>query len=393
MLLRLLERFVQRGHRVDLLLSRVRGDFHRQIPAGLEPIRLKRCSSLSMRVSLTRAAGEDWSLMVPPALLNASSSWALRYLPSLSEYLSENRPDVLLSANSWPNLVALLARRLSGVGTRVVVSERIQLSQRVQHLRRHARGRRLPALIERFYPEADAITAVSEGVADDRARTARLSRPTVLALPNPVVSATLLEMAGAEIPHPWLAAGQPPVILGVGRLHAQKDFPTLIRAFSQVREKRPARLIILGEGGERARLEGIVAKLGLAAHVDLLGHVDNPFSFMSRAAVFALSSRYEGLPGALIQALACGCPSVSTDCPSGPREIMQDGKLGPLVPVGDAAQLAQGIEQCLDAPFPRETLQMGVSRYDVDRAADAYLKVLLPDIGQGKPIPAEFLRS
>lgn len=393
MLLRLLERFVQRGHRVDLLLSRVRGDFHRQIPAGLEPIRLKRCSSLSMRLSLTRAAGEDWSLMVTPALLNASPSWALRYLPSLSDYLSENRPDVLLSANSWPNLVALLARRLSGVGTRVVVSERVQLSQRVQHLRRHARWRRLPSLIERFYPEADAITAVSEGVADDLSQAARLARPTVLALPNPVVSPKLLEMAEAETPHHWLAEGQPPVILGVGRLHAQKDFPTLIRAFSQVSGKRPARLIILGEGGERSRLEGIVTKLGLAAHVDLLGHVDNPYVFMSRAAVFALSSRYEGLPGALIQALACGCPSVSTDCPSGPREIMQDGKLGPLVPVGDAEQLAQGIERCLDAPVPRETLQIGVSRYDVDRAADAYLKVLLPDIGQGKPIAVELLRS
>ena len=166
-------------------------------------------------------------------------------------------------------------------------------------------------------------------------------------------------------------------MLGVGRLHAQKDFSTLIAAFGEVRRERPARLILLGEGAERARLEAQAQDSGFAADIALPGHVENPFAFMRRSAVFALSSRYEGLPGVLIQALACGCPAVATDCPSGPREILKDGAIGPLVPVGDAAALAAGIRRCLDHPPPPETLARAVAAYGVGAATDAYLDVLL----------------
>ncbi len=377
MLLRLAEEFAARGHEVDLVISRVKGAHDRQLPANLEPIRLSRCPAFAARIAAARAAGEDWPLILRPVLGAVAASWALRYLPSLADYLTERRPHALLAANSWPNLVALWARRLSGVDTRIVVSERVQLSERVEHLRWHARWRHLPALIARFYPEADGIVAVSEGVGRDLAATAGLPPETVTALPNPVVSSRLHDMADAPAPHPWLAEGEAPVILGAGRLHPQKDFPTLVRAFARVRRERTARLMILGEGAERSRLEGLARELGVAGDVALPGHVDNPFAYMSRASVFALSSRYEGLPGVLIQALACGCPSASTDCPSGPREILEDGRLGPLVPVGDVDGLAQGILRCLETPVPREILKERAADYSVEAATEAYLRVLL----------------
>lgn len=378
MLLRLAEEFVGRGLRVDLLLSRVKGDHDRQVPDTLPPLRLRRCSVLRGRTAAMAAAGADWPCLLRPVLTPLSASWALRYLPALADYLRTHRPETLLAANSWCNLVALWARRLAGTDTRIVVSERIHLTDRVRHLRRHARWRHLPGLLGRFYPEAAGIVAVSEGVADDIAAATGLPRDTVQALPNPVVSARLHDLAAAAPPHPWLAEGEPPVVLGVGRLHPQKDFPTLLAAFARLRRDRPMRLIILGEGAERSRLEHLIAEHGLSRDVDLPGHVDNPFAFMSRGALFVLSSRYEGLPGALIQAMACGCPSVSTDCPSGPREILRDGALGPLVAVGDIEGMTAAMRHALDTPVSRDALRDRAAYYNVDRATDAYLEVLLP---------------
>ena len=387
MLLRLAEEFVKRGNEVDLVLSRVRGDFDRKVPKTLDPIRLRSCSALTARRLALRAAGRDWPVILRPVLSAISASWALRYLPGLSGYLREHRPDVLLSANTWPNLVAVWARRLAGVPCRTVLSERVHLSARVQHLRLHTRWRHLPRLIRRFYIEADAVVTVSEGVADDLISTTGLNSDLVKALPNPVVSSQIEDLAKAPVPHPWLEAGQPPVILGVGRLHPQKDFPSLLRAFARLRRQRPARLMILGEGAERANLEQLSRQLEIEADCAFPGHVDNPFAYMSRSSVFVLSSRYEGLPGVLIQAMACGCQVVSTDCPSGPQEILRGGELGMLVPVGDADALARGIADRLDNPVPAEAIRQRAAAYSVDAATDAYLRVLLPQALEG-PAPA-----
>ena len=148
--------------------------------------------------------------------------------------------------------------------------------------------------------------------------------------------------------HPWFAPGAPPVILGAGRLTEQKDFPTLIRAFALVRKKHPARLMILGEGEERSKLETLVQELGLEKEVSLPGFVDNPYKYMKRAAVFVLSSRWEGFPNVLVEAMALGTPVVSTDCPNGPAEILENGKWGELVPVGETQSLASAVLRTLD---------------------------------------------
>ncbi|HET8700836.1 MAG TPA: glycosyltransferase, partial [Nitrococcus sp.] len=283
------------------------------------------------------------------------------------------------------NLLALWARRLAGVATRVVISERTALSSETA-ARRKWRWRYLPALIHRVYPWADAIVAVSEGVAEDLARTAELPRERITTIYNPVVTAELRAQASAPLDHAWFAPGAPPVVLGAGRLLKQKDFPTLIRAFAKVRAQRPARLVILGEGAKRRRLEALVEGLGLGADAALPGYVDNPFAYMARAAVFVLSSAYEGLPGVLIQALACGTPVVATDCPHGPVEILDGGRYGRLVPVGDAAAMAAAIIAMLDQPPERQRLQARASEFCVERAMRSYRQVLAS--GTDTAVPA-----
>ena len=196
--------------------------------------------------------------------------------------------------------------------------------------------------MQRTYLHADAIVAVSNGVADDLANVVGLPRECVTTIYNPTVHPQLLALAQARLEHPWFAAGAPPVVLGVGRLGKSKDFPTLIKAFARLRTERPARLLILGGTDKvskwdesRDQLMALAAELGVVDDVSLPGFVANPFAYMTRAAVFVLSSQYEGFPNVLVEALACGCPVVSTDCPSGPSEILDKGKYGRLVPCRD----------------------------------------------------------
>jgi len=191
-----------------------------------------------------------------------------------------------------------------------------------------------------------------------------------------VVSDDLDALASEPIEHPWLVPGPPPVVLAAGRLTAQKDFPTLLRAFARLVPERDLRLMILGEGPDRAALEAEIEALGLGDRVALLGFQANPFSYMARARLFVLSSAWEGLPGVLIQAMACGTPVVSTDCPSGPREVLEGGRLGPLVPVGDAEALARAIMQTLDAPLPAEILKARAAQYGLAPVSRRYLAAL-----------------
>ena len=225
-------------------------------------------------------------------------------------------------------------------------------------------------------PGADTVVAVSTHVADDLTTVVGLNHPSVIALYNPVVDDALRASAQQPLEHSWFAPDAVPVILGVGRLTEQKDFSTLLRAFACVRAKREARLVILGEGRLREDLEDLASKLGIQADVDMPGFVANPLQYMARASVFVLSSEYEGLPGVLIQALACGCPVVSTNCPGGSAEILANGKYGALVDVGDADSMAQAVLAELDNPTASEILLRRAEDFSVERAADNYLAVL-----------------
>jgi glycosyltransferase involved in cell wall biosynthesis len=235
----------------------------------------------------------------------------------------------------------------------------------------------LRGLMRAFYRSASAIVAVSKSVAESVSAGLGIPPQRIRTIYNPVVTPELHAKATAPLDDPWFQPGTPPVVLGVGRLAPQKDFSTLLRAFAEVRATRPARLAILGEGAERPALEALARQLGVADHVRLLGFDHNPFRYMHRSAVFALSSMFEGLPGALIQAMACGCRVISTDCPGGSREILQGGELGPLVPMRDPHALAAGISRLLaDAERGPARLALPVDRFTEKGAVDAYLDVL-----------------
>ncbi len=308
-------------------------------------------------------------------LVDLRARRVLASLPGLVRYLRQNRPDALLSAMDHANLVALGASTLARVPTRVIVSVRCSMSEATRYAATN-RERWIPYFVRRLYPRADAIVAVGQGVADDLARTTGIAREAIEVIYNPVVSAQILDQASAALEHPWVRPGALPVILGVGRLARQKDFPTLIKAFARLRQETPARLLILGEGEERDRLEALVRRLGLDEQVALPGFVENPFAYMARARVFALSSKWEGLPGVLIQAMACGCTVVSTDCPSGPREILADGDVGALVPVGDVDALAAALGRAIREPGDADRLRARAAAFSVEASVARYLDLL-----------------
>jgi glycosyltransferase involved in cell wall biosynthesis len=227
-----------------------------------------------------------------------------------------------------------------------------------------------------FYPWADNIVVPSVGAARDLARIARLAPERIQVVPSPIAGETVSRLAAEKVDHPWFVEQDPPVILGVGELCARKDFTTLIRAFAKVRRHRPSRLLILGEGRQRELLTRLVHERQLDADVSLPGYVSNPYPYMREAALLVLSSTCEGSPVVLVEALALGLAVVSTDCPSGPREILGGGRFGPLVPVGDAEALAAAIIATLDKRPDSEVLKSAASPYSVAASASQYLSVL-----------------
>ncbi|MGH6903124.1 MAG: glycosyltransferase [Geminicoccaceae bacterium] len=368
----------RRGHRVDLLVCRRQGFLADKVPASVRVSELRPAPMWRARSWAVRADAGGVRQLLRPFLLTSKPPHSLAQLPALARHLMRDRPDVLLSAMPQENLVALQARALAGVRTRVIVTEHNTLSRRVAAARR-ANYRHLSPLIARQYPRAEAIVAVSRGVADDLAQAARLPRERIAVIYNPVVPHDVPARTAAPVPHPWLQDRQPPVVLGVGNLAPQKDFPTLIRAFARLRRSRSARLVILGGATDAAalhtrpaQLRRLAAELGVAEDVDLPGYVENPYPWMARAAVFVLSSTYEGFGNVLPEAMACGCPVVSTDCPSGPGEILDGGRFGRLVPVGDDGALADAIGRTLDDPPAPEMLRQRAGVFSVERAIDQY---------------------
>jgi glycosyltransferase involved in cell wall biosynthesis len=379
-MLRLAEGLIARGVAVDFVVGRAEGELLCEVPAACEIVELE-------KVPLWRGLAQG--LLTEPGIRKAAFRLELkplkklvRRLPPLVQYLRRVDPDAVLAAEPRYNAMATWARQLSGVNGRVVISERIQVSSHASFGGPWSEPV-LHDLLRGAYLRAHAIVAVSDGVADDLAMHADIPRGRITTVYNPVVGPDLLTKAREPLDHPWFAPGQPPVILAAGRLDPQKDFPTLIRAFTELRARRRARLMILGAANPTnpAHAEGLRAlpvALGIADDVAMPGFVANPFAFIARASVFALSSLYEGLPGVLIQALACGCPVVSTDCPSGPAEVLDRGSFGKLVPVGDIAALARAIEQVLDDPPATDRLRARAALFSVERAVDSYAKLLFP---------------
>lgn len=282
-------------------------------------------------------------------LINFEKSRVIKSLPIFIKYLKQENPRVLISALDYANVIALLARKISRSTTKIIVTEHSTLSAANQK-DFNLQTRILHFLMKLTYPGADQVLAVSQGVADDLADVLSLDRSKVGVAYNPVVTDELKELSAEKAQWPWERYEGSPFVLATGRLVAAKDFSNLLNAFEILKKKIPAKLVILGEGEERGLLEDIITQKALTKDVVLQGFVKNPYAWMASADLFVMSSRWEGLPTALIEAMACGVPVISTDCPSGPKEILEDGKWGKLVPVGNSAALAEAMEAAILNP-------------------------------------------
>jgi len=373
LVLMLAEGLIARGYEVDLVVCRTEGERTGEVPAKVNLVELRPAGALFAKA---------YALASDPRLLpHVTASGTLRYLPDLVRYLRREQPDTLISARPHMNVEASLAVRLAGGTIRLIVGEQNQSSKNPA-LANGFRRRYLPNVLRRAYTGADAIVAASDGVADDLAEVIGVPRQQIVTIYPPVPS-DVPSLAREAPGHAWFEDDGPPVVLGVGRLSAAKDFHTLIRAFARVRQQRPARLVILGNLGtqkktdkRRAELMSLAAELGVAEDVQLPGYVHNPFSYMGHAAVFVLSSITEGFGMVVAEALACGCPVVSTDCPSGPAEILEYGQYGTLVPVRDDAALAEAILRALKSPPDTKRLRERGASFSLERFVDQHEQIM-----------------
>ncbi len=293
-------------------------------------------------------------------------------------YLRRFRPRVIFSTNHRTSFWGVMAKRFSKVPARVIVREPTTPSQMLLELTNFKERATTIPMMRWAYHRADGVVAPSYGVRDDLVRTLGLKPERITVIYNPVITQSMERLKLEPVAHSWFEEEGTPIILAVGRLAYPKNYPLLIRAFALVREQLSARLLILGEGELRAEIEQLVAQLGLSEWVSMPGFDPNPFRYMARADVLALTSVREGFPNVLVQAMACGCPVVSTDCPSGPREILDGGKYGYLVPVNDEEALAEALLCTLKGevkPVPPEWLE----QFRAEKIGEQYLNLLLPE--------------
>lgn len=293
-------------------------------------------------------------------------------LLGVARYLRNECPAALISAMDIANL-CVLAKAVTRVPTKVVTTVHVPysfyLSRRGSLIK--AVG---PLLLRWTLPKADAIVTVSNGVAEDLARFYKAPDKT-FTIYNPVNAEKAQSLAGQPLQHEWFADDQPPVIVSAGRLEVDKDYASLIRAFKRVRQERDARLIILGEGMQRPLLEALVKELGLNDDVQLPGYVKNPYNYIANASVFALSSLAEGFAMVLLEAMAVGTPIVSTNCLGGVGEVLDEGKYGHLVPVGDIDALAAAINQTIAEARQPAFLRSRALEFSQDETVDKYIQI------------------
>ncbi|MBF0460822.1 MAG: glycosyltransferase [Magnetococcales bacterium] len=337
--LRLAEAMAAQGHPVLLLLDRREGELLDRLPPEL-PLEI-----LGARRTVTA-------------------------LPKLARWLRHRRPAILLSAISHNNIIAIAAARLAGVATRVIVSEHTVLSchSSMEFSWQH---RLMPWLARWFYPLADAVVAVSNSVATDLVHLRVLPRPAIDLIDNPVLPAGGATALPPPV-HPWFGDQGPPVLVAAGRLVPVKGFDVLLQAVALARQERPLRLVLLGDGPLRESLLALRAQLGLETVVALPGMVVDPLPYFAHSAGVVMSSRYEGFGLVLVEAMACGTPVAATNCPGEVAAILEEGGLGPLVPMDDPPALAQAMLYLLDHPEGADRRRRRADHFSLERAVARY---------------------
>ena len=365
-----------RGIRVQLLLRKKEGPLVGELSDAVETTLLPASGRWRWMRALAKLARTSPELRT--YLLARHPPGFVRRLPALCDYLQRERPDALVSTLTGDNLLSVWAAELTKVQTRMVLRIATTLSVDFEQSATAAPPIS-PTLLRRWYPQAHAIVCVSDGVKSDLQSFIGGPLPRLETIYNPLDLERIARLSTLPVTHPWCQGGGPDCIVALGRLEPVKDYTTLLRAFARLDTERPARLVILGEGSEREKLSALAKELGVADRVDLHGDITNPFPFLAHADLYVLSSAYEGCPNALMEAMACGCRVVSTDCPSGPRALLQDGAIGPLAPVGDTDALASAMVSALAQPPAPERAKARAADYDLPHVVDRYLEVLLSD--------------
>lgn len=340
----LIRGLASQGHRVDLLQIKGHGPYLKTIPKNIHLVQLK-------------------------------AAHALTSLFPVINYLRTAQPDCLLTDKDKINRISLFAKFLTQTKTRHVLRMGTTVSKNLAKRGLWSKVSHYLS-IRLLYPLAEAIITPSYGAAVDLQLLGHFPKGKIKVVTSPVVDEELMAQGKEPVSHPWLRAKDRPVVLGIGELCGRKDFSTLIRAFAWFQKEVPSRLIILGKGKQRAKLQGLVQELHLADLVDFPGFVQNPYAYLARSDLFVLSSTCEGAPVVLIEALAFGLPIVSTDCPSGPREILDHGRFGLLTPVQDPLALAQAMLQIWRNPLDPDLIRKQGQRYSITRGTEEYLRVL-----------------
>ena len=367
--------------RIAIVLPDLRGGGAERVNINLANAFVARGYSVDM--VLMRATGELLPQLDPRVrVFNLAVDRVRHLFFPLVRYIRSEQPSGMLAC-MWPlTVVAVLARAYTRAKCRLVLAEHTTWS--VARIAQQPLTRLIIRLTMRvLYGRADAIVAVSKGSASDLERMARMQPKSVSTIYNPLIDPGRAAPALPTTPEAWVS-GPHKRVLAAGTLTEIKDYPTLLRAFFLVRESFDAKLLILGEGAQRTELQALIGELGLANEVFMPGFVLNPRSYFAHADLHVLSSTGEGLPSVIVEALEQGTPVVSTDCPSGPREILDYGRYGTLVPVADPRALAEAITGSLLASHDTEALRARAREFSIEPAVDQYLALLLPHACEGK---------
>ena len=333
----------ERGHKVDLVILNGRGEYLNYLVDGV-------------------------------TLINLNSDRAYKALPKLISYLRDQKPIVMLSFMEIDNILSIIARMLSFINVRVIINIHALLSQEKRHSNNS--NYKISITLSRYlYPFAHGIIGVSQGVVEDLVNRFGISRHRCKTIYNPIGS---IHEKSYQI-NSLLSLGKHsfrPLILSVGTLKKSKHFQNLIRGFNLVRLERDCQLAILGEGDERTNLEELIRELDLQNDVLLPGSVDDSFPYMERATVFVLSSIWESFGLVLVEAMSAGTPVVSTDCPTGPSEILKDGLYGELVPVGNPKRLAKAIIKTFDDPIDSKILVKRAKDFSTEKIIPQYISYI-----------------
>lgn len=340
----LINELAERGHTVDLLVANGNGVYRKQVHEAINVIDFNK------------------------------SRVAACFLP-LVQYLRKTKPNSLLSVMNYTNVIAALAVKSSFTNSRLVLTEHNNAEQALKNTESF-KYEVVNWLTKSLYKCADAIICVSNGVADSITKVLDIPRDRLSVVYNPVIHPGVKFAAEEPISHHFLSEKHAKLLLAVGRLTAQKNFENLLKAFKLVSEQTPVKLVILGEGEEHAKLTQLATSLGIEDKICMPGFVENPYAWMKQADVFVLSSSWEGLPTVLIEALACGAKVVSTDCPSGPREILDNGRWGQLVEMDNPNALSVGILKALSSPTI-SAIDKHLDLFSIEFATSCYEKILI----------------